>query len=1004
MDVIFGVLGELEVWKDRRLVNLRGAATMNLLAALLINANLRISKTDLIRAAWGSQDVKEAQLYKRVNAVREVLAEVGRQEDLRTHARYGYELRAAEDDIDALLFQRLVRDADEAAAARHAEEEADCLRRALRLWRGPHPLANLSSEAFRHDIMALEQRYKRAAVRLFGIELVLGNHERVLDEMQLVSGFYPADRRLAEQLMTAQYRCGHPTDAAFAYERYQAALDEETGGTPDRLLRDFHFAIARGDLASIAAAEAALAARARTPARSVVLVPRQLPAAPALVGRDGQAAEVVQLLREWPRTAAPVIVISGPAGVGKTALAARAARESSDQYRDGQLYVDLRAGVGAKGGTSEILAQFLRAFGVPRIPDTRAERLAAYRTLLADRRVLVVLDDAADGTQVGDLVPASPGSAVLVTARRRLPEINGAHHVAPLRSLPPTDATALFLRVVRDGGVDMEDDPAAVDRVVELCGGLPLALRIAGSLRVHDHPRPTAELAGRLARLGPEAFAYGELSVARAIEASLERIDPEARQLFLLLGLLPVTGFGPWTAAALLGCSWSGATAVLSQLAASFVIEPVGSDLSYRFHDLTHEYARRRALAIADDAAEVAARTYQSMLTLVRRAHMGLHGGDFEVIHSDVPDWDAPAEALAEVDAAPLAWLERERTNIRAAVEHCAALGLTAVCWDLAVSSHEFYTIRGYFDDWRATHTAALAGCRAADDRRGEGIVLACLNQPALVASRRADASAALAALRRAAALLAACEDEHGRAIALRTLANALRRQGQLSEPLALFNEALAGYTGSGDIVGRWQTLRFIGQTYLDLGDHEAARRVLEVTEAIASELGDGRLLAQTRYWTGQACLAAGDPYAAQAAFDAVFDMYGDEAGVGQAYALHGKGELARRRGEYAAAGQHLTTAASLARTGADTVLEGRVWLSVAALRGAQRQPADQAAALEHATALFAECGAAYLQIRALAALADASAEPAAEKAWATIDGLYHAGDVPDKDRMHRRP
>jgi tetratricopeptide (TPR) repeat protein len=204
--------------------------------------------------------------------------------------------------------------------------------------------------------------------------------------------------------------------------------------------------------------------------------------------------------------------------------------------------------------------------------------------------------------------------------------------------------------------------------------------------------------------------------------------------------------------------------------------------------------------------------------------------------------------------------------------------------------------------------------------------------------------------------------------------------------------------------VGRWQTLRFIAQTHLDLGDHEAARRVLEVTEAIASEVGDGRLLAQTRYWTGQACLTAGDLYAAQAAFDAVFDMYGDEAGVGQAYALHGMGDLARRRGEYAAAGQHLTTAADLARTGADAVLEGRVWLSVAALRGAQRQPADQAAALEHATALFAECGAAYLQIRALAALADASAEPDAANAWATIDGLYDAGDVPDKDRMHRRP
>ena len=197
-----------------------------------------------------------------------------------------------------------------------------------------------------------------------------------------------------------------------------------------------------------------------------------------------------------------------------------------------------------------MLAQFLRALGVPRVPETTAERLATYRTWLASRRVLIVLDDASDGIQVGELVPAGSGCAVLVTARQRLPEIAGAHHVAPLGPLDRAAATELFLRVVADAGLALEDDPAGVDRVVELCGGLPLALRIAGALRVQNHPRPTAELAARLARQGPAAFAYGELNVARAIGAGFERLDDGARQLFLALGLLPLAGFGLWTAAA----------------------------------------------------------------------------------------------------------------------------------------------------------------------------------------------------------------------------------------------------------------------------------------------------------------------------------------------------------------------------------------------------------------------------------------------------------------------
>jgi tetratricopeptide (TPR) repeat protein len=366
---------------------------------------------------------------------------------------------------------------------------------------------------------------------------------------------------------------------------------------------------------------------------------------------------------------------------------------------------------------------------------------------------------------------------------------------------------------------------------------------------------------------------------------------------------------------------------------------------------------------------------------------------------------------LAEVDRAPLDWFEKERTNIRAAVQHCAELGLTDICWDLAGSAHEFYTIGGYFDDWYATGSAALRACRDAGDARGEGVMLACLGQPALIASRTAGAVSGVPELRRAVDLLTGCGERHGRAIALRTLANALRRLGHLAQPLDLFQRAREDYGVSGDTVGQWQATRFIAQTHLDLGHPGEALRALRSAEQLTVEvpergpLGRQRLLAQTWYWTGQACLADGDLDAAEAAFTAVLDGYPEPRGLGHAYATHGLGDLARHAGRFDEADRYLDVAGNLARDGADAVLVGRVLLSVAALRAAQGEGGPQTEALERAEECFAGCGAAYLQIRALAALAASERDPeAAAAAWDRVDAIYTQSGVPAEDRLHRRP
>jgi tetratricopeptide (TPR) repeat protein len=306
-------------------------------------------------------------------------------------------------------------------------------------------------------------------------------------------------------------------------------------------------------------------------------------------------------------------------------------------------------------------------------------------------------------------------------------------------------------------------------------------------------------------------------------------------------------------------------------------------------------------------------------------------------------------------------------------------------------------------DDPVATSTTALAACRAAGDVRGEGIMLTSLGQPALVASRAGRVSG-LADLDRAVALLAESGDGHGRAIALRTLASALRRRGQLTRPLQLFEEALAGYQAAGDTVGEWQALRLIGQAHLDRGEHHLARARLQEALEVAMGVDDPRLRAQTWYWAGLAGLAVGDLKGAEPAFSALRGVFPRPPELGHAYALHGQAELARQNREPEVASSFLAVAARLADQ-ADATLKGRIYLSEALLHEAAGQAALQLRVLEQAVACF-DGGAAAYQVQALDDLARARAGygdyPAAQAARDQADKHYEAMALPEEDRAYR--
>jgi DNA-binding SARP family transcriptional activator/tetratricopeptide (TPR) repeat protein len=976
--MIYGILGDLEVRDSGGgLVELPPRRARAVLATLLLRANSALSAGELIAAAWGDRDIDAAQLYKAVAALRKVFTAAGRPGALRTLNRYGYELRVDDGDLDMLVFRRLVRQADERRG--NSPAEAALLREALAQWRSGRPLSNMHLETLTGEIEALRRQRRRAATRLFDLEIERGAHAEVADELTAFAAEYPEDAKLCRLLMTALDRDGRTEEILPAIERY-----EDAAVSPDKSLRRLAYRMVS-------------ASGAPGPAP---LVPRQLPPPPAyFVGRDGLLAEVLWLLRE-PRL--PVLAISGPGGMGKTALALRAAHEVTASYPDGQLWAGLRGTEEQPADPAEVLGEFLRALGVPSVPETLHERATLYRSTMAGRRMLVLLDDAADGAQVRDLLPGGGRSVVLITARRRMPDIGApAHHVAPLGAFDDETAGELFHRIVADAHVDLAGEEDAIGEVVRLCAGLPLAVRMAAFLRVEAFHRSTGELLRQLTVQGPTAFAYGAESLARTLGAGLIPLDDRARRLFVGLGLLALPTFAEWTAAAVLDEPGPAAGDALAQLAAAGMADPVPGVARYRFHDLTREYARGLATTSATgagDLAGAAVRVGRALLTLARRAHAALYGGDFDIAHSDLADVAVPAAELASAASEPRVWFQRERANIRAAVEQAAALGQAALCWDLAVSAHEFYAIGSYFDDWRATHEIALEACRAAGDRRGEGVVLTMLGMPPLVASGSAGVSG-VNELARAVHLLSETGERHVLAVAQRTLANALRRNGELARPLELFTEALAHYQESGDLVGSQQALRFIGQTHLDLGDAPSAVEVLLEASRVARRTASARVVAPALYWLGQAHLARGDLGAAEAAFHEVLSLSPPSSGVAHAYALHGLGDLALAQGDAAEARALLSDAAVFAREGSDAGLEARVVLSLAAASASLGLDADRVDILRGGS----YGGSAKLAIRVQAELADAYARlgdaKAAREARERVVELYDRGDVPSSDR-----
>jgi tetratricopeptide (TPR) repeat protein len=678
------------------------------------------------------------------------------------------------------------------------------------------------------------------------------------------------------------------------------------------------------------------------------------------------------------RVAPPVVVITGRGGIGKTSLAVQTSQGLDDCFTDGQLFADLHGGGPQPPRPLAILERFLRALGVAgsQLPEGLDERAEMYRSLLAGRKVLVVLDDAASESQVMPLLPGSRTAAVIITSRSRLAGLAGASRVE-VAALDAGKSLELLSRIA--GAQRVRAQPAEAAAVAEWCGHLPLALRVAGA-RLAARPHwSVGQLAGRLAdethRL--DELRHGDMAVRSSISLSYDNSSEQARRLLRRLALMDQPVFSGWLAAALLDETAEYAEDLLDELVSAQLVETTASASGrygqYRFHDLIRAFARERLSADDGPAEQKAAleRALGALLYLAEEAHRTFFGRDVW-IPSDAPRWPLPGHVTEKLIGDPMAWYEAERVALIAGVRQAARAGLDETCWGLAFSTVPLFEYRAYLDDWRETHETALAATRAARNVRGEAAIRLTLAELHLTLKRpgpgRREATAA-------ARLFHQIGDDHDQALADRHTAYADWLSGRLDDAMRGYQQALSTITKHGDHVVGAGVLQAMARVELDRGQPAAARQLLEQALRLSEADRSGRFRAQVLYRMGEVTLLTGELDEAVDAFgSALLLVRGTGDLIGEAYALAGMGSAKVRQGETGQAGEVLQRAAELATTSGDGLAEVRVLCGLTELALASNDPGQAVAHAERAVGLAELIGAPLEQARALGQLSNAHA------------------------------
>jgi DNA-binding SARP family transcriptional activator len=882
------------------------------LANLLMAANQVVTVEKLIDAVWDDSPPPSArgQIQICISALRRALCSP----ELIDTNPLGYSIRVSPDQLDYLMFDDALARGRAAAANGQLDAALTHLDRAIDIWSGP-ALAGVSSRAAEVVAYRLEERRIMALEDRAEIRLGLGGHRELVEELVALTNEYPLRERLWGFRMLALYRSGRQAEALETYRTARTNLVGELGIEPSQYLRHLERAILAQDTSLSGDVD-----DQRTEAATDVRRPQQLPAdLPDFVGHAALIDSLITTLTSGDANRVPIAVVTGAPGGGKTSLALHVAHLLRTTFANGSLYACLYGSTAQPRSTDAVLSDLLHGLGLAAtaIPIELEQRINLLRSQLATRRLLIVLDDVGSEDQIAGLLPGVPGPAVLITSRRRLAGIPGVQAV-DVGMMSADESLTLLGRICGEERVAAASGAAA--ELSQMCGGLPLAVRIAG-VRLAAHPHwAVSTLLDRLRdeRSRLDELSHGDVAVRSLLADVYESLSPTAKTLFWLLSALEIHEFSAWTAAALLDCDTMRVGVLLDELADVRLLDAHFSTLTrqprYRFHELVRVFASEHRLAQDDEAACVDAveRSLGALLAFSEEAHQRLHGGRFAMLRGTAPRW---AGAQAEFDrflGDPMAWFDEERITLEVAISQAAELKLDELCWELAVVSVTMYERRGLFADWRASHNIALAATDRAGNRRGQAAVLASLGSLGVAQHTEDDGEFLLRAME----LFEAVGDQIGSALTLRNLAHLDRIQGRPGMAVQRYEQALEKFRATGDLVAQAHVLSGLARSYLDFAAPERAEALAKESLVLSEKVGNRRLQAQALHRLGEVFADSKQALAAKAVFQEALDLARTQDDrVGQSYALNGLGGAMLEQNDLTAAEIHFSEVVDICRS-----------------------------------------------------------------------------------------
>ena len=906
---------------------LEGVKQRVLLGVLALAANTVVVREALIDVLWGEEPPATA-----VSLLQGYAGRLRRVLDPGRPARdpagtlvtvgAGYRLQVSRRQLDLLAFADLAGKARAARARGAAGEVCEAYEQALGLWRG-QVLAG--TDALKNHPAVIEVSRRRAAVICDYADAAgdAGRPGRVLAHLWDLAGREPLDEKVHARLMIALAATGQQAAALNLYDELRHRLDDQLGVGPGAELAAAHLRILRQQIRAAAPVQAPPTARTAGPDAAPVVVPRQLPAAIAHFAGRATELKILSALLDQAHAGNKTVVISaigGTAGVGKTALALHWAHQAADRFPDGQLYVNLRGyhPTAAPMEPGEAVRSFLDALNVPpsRIPVSLEAQIMLYRSLLADKHMLVLLDNARDAQHARPLLPGLAGCFVIITSRSQLAGLASAEGAHLLNLGLLSEAEARELLVDRLALARVAAEPDAVEKLAGLCAGLPLALSIVAG---RSAARPAVPLAAFITELRDnqallDALDAGDAaaSVRAVFSWSYQNLSDQAARMFRMLGTHPGPDISAAAAARLADVSSREARRLLNELTNVHILtDHTGG--RFAFHDLLRAYAIEEARTRDSNSDRQAAlrRVLDYYMSTAHEAAVLLNPSrDILTLPQHLAEAMSPE---VKNDTEALAWFEAEHAVLLTAITHAAKAGFDSCIGQISWSLADYFDRRGHWRDWAATQRFAVAAARRTGDRAA--LARACRGLGRAYTELRAyqDASSQLrraadlygqlgdpigqGRTRLALARLREYQNEHALALdeaqmALTLFHTARYRAGQASarnavgwhqahlgnhgQALSDCQQALALYRRLADSRGMGVTNDSLGYVYHQVGDHARARRCYQDAVDLFRGLGDKYNEASSLSRLGDVQMDTGDTAAARARWQEALAILSD--------------------------------------------------------------------------------------------------------------------------------